>query len=336
MTRCSIGLLVTLALGLLVAPLAADAQPRGDVRRIGLLTFGHPPVGAVPAWEAFRDGLRALGWVEGQNLVFEERFAEGQLARVVDLAHEFVTRQVEVIVAPNARTAARVQQVTRTVPIVVAAGGDLVVAGLVASLAKPGGNVTGVQIFQPDTAAKRVELIREAVPQLARIGLLFVQPGDPRDMRIPDATRREAEPAARAFGIALQALGMPDSPDAFPETFAALAHAQVGAVMVHANPFLFLHRATIAALALEHRLPTIMEERGYVEAGGLMSYGPNVPDLYRRAATYVDKILKGAKPADLPVEQPMTFDLVINLKTADALGLTIPPTLLFQATEILR
>jgi ABC-type uncharacterized transport system substrate-binding protein len=336
MTYRTLGLLITLALGLLVAPRAADAQLLGNVHRIGLLKYGSPSAGADPDGEAFRHGLRALGWVEGQNLVIEERFAEGQIARVSDITNEFVTRQVEVVVVPNARTATRVQQVTRTVPIVVAAAGDLVVAGLVASLAKPGGNVTGLQIFQPDTAAKRVELLQAAVPQLSRIGLLFVLPGDPRDMRLPDATRREAETAARAFGIELQVLGMPESPDAFPETFAALTHAQVSAVMVHANPFMFIHRATIAALALEHRLPTILEERAYVEAGGLMSYGPSVPDLFRRAAAYVDKILKGAKPADLPVEQPTTFELVINLKTAEALELTIPPSLLFQATEVLR
>ena len=154
-----------------------------------------------------------------------------------------------------------------------------------------------MQVFQPDTAAKRVELLHGAVPQLSRIGLLFVLPGDPRDMRLPDATRREAETAARAFGVELQVLGMPESPDAFSEAFAALTRAQVSAVMVHANPFLLLHRATIAALALEHRLPTIMEDRRYAQAGGLMSYGPNVLDIFRRVATYVDKILKGANPA---------------------------------------
>ena len=181
-----------------------------------------------------------------------------------------------------------------------------------------------------------MELLHGAVPQLSRIGLLFVLPGDPRDMRLPDATRREAETAARAFGVELQVLGMPESPDAFSEAFAALTRAQVSAVMVHANPFLLLHRATIAALALEHRLPTIMEDRRYAQAGGLMSYGPNVLDIFRRVATYVDKILKGANPADLPVEQPIAFELVINLKTAAQLGLTIPPTLLFQATEVIR
>jgi putative ABC transport system substrate-binding protein len=336
-------LLITLAFGFLMAPLAAEAPQATTVRRIGLLKFGHPPVGAVHPdpgpeqnWGAFRDGLRDLGWAEGRNLVFEERYAHGQLARVVDLAHEFVTRRVEVIVVPNAQTATRVQQVTRTLPIVVAGGGDLVVAGLVAGLAKPGGNVTGLQVFQPDTAAKRVELLRAAVPQLARLGLHFAVPGDLRDLRIPDATRQAAEAAARAFGIEIQVLGMPDSPDAFPEAFAALTQAQVGAVMVLSSPFLFLHRATIAALALEHRLPTVMEARAYVEAGGLMSYGPNVPDIFRRAATYVDKILKGANPSELPVEQPTTFELVINLKTAAQLGLTIPPSLLFEATGVIR
>jgi putative ABC transport system substrate-binding protein len=331
-----IGLLIILVFGFLMAPLAAEAPQATTVHRIGLLRYGHPPAGADLEGEDFRHGLRALGWVEGQNLVIEERFAEGQIARVSDIAHEFVARQVEVVVVPNARTATRVQQVTRTVPIVVAAGGDLVVAGLVASLPKPGGNVTGLQLFQPELAAKRLELLQEAVPQLSRIGLLFLSLGGPREMSIPAAARREAETTARALGVELHALEMQESPDEFPRTFAALTHAQVSAVMVHANPFMYLHRTTIAALALEHRLPTIMEDRSYVEAGGLMSYGASMPALFQRAATYVDKILKGANPADLPVEQPTTFELVINLKTAQALGLTILPTLLFQATEILR
>jgi putative ABC transport system substrate-binding protein len=318
-----------------VMPLAADAQPQGPMHRIGLLGYTNPRTAAA-GFEVFRRELRTLGWVEGQNLVIEERFAEGQMARVTDFAHEFVARRVEVIVVPNARTAARVQQVTRTLPIVVAGGGDLVTVGLAASLAKPGGNVTGVQIFQPETVAKRVELLHRTVPQLARLGLLFVAPGDPRDRRLQDATRREADTAARAFGIALQVLEMPESPDAFPGIFAALTHAQVGAVVVQANPFFLLHQATIAALALEHRLPTLMEDHRNVQAGGLMSYGPNVPDIWRRVAPYVDKILKGANPGDLPVERPTAFELVINLKTAAQLGLTIPPALLFEATEVIR
>jgi putative tryptophan/tyrosine transport system substrate-binding protein len=243
MTRYLIGLLVILALGCFVMPLAAAAQPQGPTHRIGLLGYTNPRT-AADVFEVFRRELRTLGWVEDQNLIIEERFAEGQMARAVDIAHEFVARQVELVVVPNARTAARVQQVTRTLPIVVAGGGDLVVAGLVASLANPGGNVTGVQVFQPDTAAKRVELLHGAVPQLARIGLLFVSPSDPRDMRLPDATRREAETAARAFGIELQVLEMLESPDAFPGIFAALTHAQVGAVMVHANPFLGQEKAS--------------------------------------------------------------------------------------------
>jgi putative tryptophan/tyrosine transport system substrate-binding protein len=333
MTRRTIGLLVPLILAILVAPVAAEAQPRGDVHRIGLLNYGSPPSRSGRFGGVFRQGLRDLCWVEGQHLVIEERFAEGREARVSDIAHEFVTGQVEVVVVPNTRTAQRIQQVTRTVPIVVWSGGDLVTAGLVASLAKPGGNVTGLQIFQPDLAGKRLEFLRGAVPQVSRIGFFFL---GPRDSPVPAATLREAETAARALGVELHVLELQEAPDEFPRTFAALTHAQVRAVMVHANPFMYIHRAKIAALALEHRLPTIFEERGYVEAGGLMSYGPNLLDLYRRAATYVDKILKGAKPADLPVEQPSKFELVINLKTAQALGLTIPPTLLFQADEVLR
>jgi putative tryptophan/tyrosine transport system substrate-binding protein len=331
MTRPTIGLLITLTLGLLVAPLAADAQPAGKVARIGWLHYGSSPSSRLGG--AFRHGLRDLGWVEGQNLVIEERFAEGRLARVPDLVHELVTRQVEVMVVSNTRTAERVHQVTRTLPIVVCASGDLVTAALVASLAKAGGNVTELQHLQPDLAGKRLEFLQGAVPQASRIGFLFL---GPRDSPVPAATLRAAETAARALGIELHDLELQGRPDEFPQTFAALTHAQARAVMASGSPFMYGQRARFAALALEHRLPTISEERAYVEAGGLMSYGLNQADIFRRAATYVDKILKGAKPGDLPVEQPTTFELVINLKTAKELGVTIPPPLLFQATEVIR
>jgi len=331
MTYRTLGLLVTLALAILVAPLAPEAQPAGKVHRIGWLHYGSGPSRRLGG--AFRHGLRDLGWVEGQNLVIEERFAEWRLERVPDLVHELVTRQVEVMVVSNTRTAERVHQVTRTLPIVVCASGDLVTAGLVASLAKPGENVTGSQLLQPDLAGKRLEFLRGAVPQVSRVGFLFL---GPRDRPLTAATLRETETAARALGIDLHVQELQGSPDEFPQTFAALTQAQVRAVMVHGDPFTYTHRARIAALALEHRLPTMLEGRVYVEAGGLISYGPNDTDMFRRAATYVDKILKGAKPGDLPVEQPTTFELVINLKTAQALGLTMPPSVLFQATEILR
>jgi putative tryptophan/tyrosine transport system substrate-binding protein len=331
MTPRRIGLLITFALVILVAPLAADAPPAGKVHRIGWLHYGSSPSRRFGG--AFRHGLRDLGWVEGQNLVIEERFAEWRLERVPDLVHELVTRQVEVMVVSNTRTAERVHQVTRTLPIVVCASGDLVAAGLVASLAKPGGNVTGLQLLQPDLAGKRLEFLRGAVPQVSRVGFLFL---GPRDSPLPAATLRETETAARALGIDLHVQELQGSPDEFPQTFAALTHAQARAVMVHGNPFTYTHRARIAALALEHRLPTMLEGRVYVEAGGRISYGPNDTDMFRRAATYVDKILNGAKPGDLPVEQPTTFELVINLKTAQALGLTIPPALLFQADEVIR
>jgi ABC-type uncharacterized transport system substrate-binding protein len=332
MTRCTLAFILTL--GLFAAPLGVEAQPAGKVHRIGWLHYGSGPSSAGSRLGgAFRHGLRDLGWVEGQNLVIEERFADGHLARVPDLVHELVTRQVEVMVVSNTRTAERVHQVTRTLPIVVCASGDLVTAGLVASLAKPGGNVTGLQILQPDIAGKRLEFLQGAVPQASRIGFLFL---GPRDSLVPAATLRAAETAARALGVELHVLELQGSPDEFPQTFAALTHAQARAVMVSGNPFMYGQRARIAALALEHRLPTIFEERAYVESGGLLSYGPNQADIFRRAATYVDKILKGAKPGDLPVEQPTTFELVINLKTAQALGLIMPPSLLFQATEVLR
>jgi putative ABC transport system substrate-binding protein len=229
MPRRTIGLLVFLTLSFLVVPLAADAQPWGDVHRIGWLHYGSPPSrpGGGRLGGAFRQGLRDLGWVEGQNLVIEERFAEWRLARVPDLVNELVTRQVEVIVASNTRTAERVQQVTRTLPIVVCAIGDLVAAGLVASLAKPGGNVTGLQMLQPDLAGKRLEFLQEAVPQVSRIGLLFV---GPRDSPLPAATLRETETAARALGVELHVLELQGSPDELPRTFAALTQARIRAV----------------------------------------------------------------------------------------------------------
>jgi putative tryptophan/tyrosine transport system substrate-binding protein len=266
------------------------------VHRIGWLHYGSGSSSRPD--EALRHGLRELGWVEGQNLVIEERSADGRLARVPDLVHELVTRQVEVVVVSSMATVERVQHITRTLPIVVCAGGDLVTAGLV-----------------------------------SRVGFLFL---GPRDSPLSAATLRETETAAQALGVELQVQELPGSPDEFPQTFAALTQAQARAVIVQAHPFMYGHRARIAALALEHRLPAIFQERAYVEAGGLMSYGPNYVDLFRRAAAYVDKILKGAKPGDLPVEQPTTFELVINLKTAKDLGLTIPPSLLFQATEVIR
>jgi putative ABC transport system substrate-binding protein len=247
--------------------------------------------------------------------------------------HELVTHQVEVIVVSYTATAARVQHVTKTLPIVVRASGDLVTAGLVARLAKPGGNVTGLQILQPDLAGKRLEFLQGVVPQVSRVGFLFFGSGD---SPVLAATRREFETAARTLGVELHVQELPGSPDEFPQIFAALTHAQVQAMMVYANAFMYSHRARIAALALEHRLPTMLEDRAYVEAGDLLSYGPNHAAMFRRAATYVDKILNGAKPADLPVEQPTTFELVINLKTAKELGVTIPPPLLFQATEVIR
>ena len=206
-------------------------------------------------------------------------------------------------------------------------------AELVASLANPGGNVTGLQVLQPDLAGKRLEFLQGAVPQMSRVGFLFL---GPRDSPLPAATLREAETAARALGVELHVQELQGSPDEFPQTFAALTQAQVRAVMVNNHPFMSGHRARIAALALEHRFPTIFGGREYVEAGGLMSYGPNAADLHRRAAVFVDKILNGAKPGDLPVEQPTKFEFVINLKTAQTLGLTIPPALLFQADEVIR
>ena len=333
MTRRCIGLLITLALGLLLAPLAADAQPSTNVHRIGLLVVGSP-LAARANVEAFRQGLRALGYVEGQNLAIEYRYDEGKAERLPELAAELVALQVDVIVAAaGTLVALAAQRATQTLPIVFIAVGDPVTSGLVASLARPGGNMTGSSSLSPELGGKCLEYLKQAVPGVSRVAVLL-QPG-----AIPARTYTdilaEANAAARALGVQLHVAEV-RGPEDFSRAFATMIEARAGALVVLSTPMLYIERSRLVALTAQHRLPTVFSFREYVDAGGLLSYGPNIADLFRRAATYVDKILKGAKPADLPVEQPTTFELVINLKTAQALGLTMPPTLLFQADEIIR
>jgi putative ABC transport system substrate-binding protein len=330
MTRPIIGLLLTLAL--VAAPLAAEGQPPATVPRIGMLFPGAAPSPGQPdlLLEAFRQGLRELGYVEGQNVVIEYRWAEGREARFSEFATDLVRRHVAVIVTMGTPAVRAAKAATSTIPIVMAFAGDPVGIGVVASLARPGANITGLSLLDTDLDGKRLELLQEAVPGLTRIAILW----SANDPGMTLAFSR-AEVAIRALGVAMQSLAVRE-PDDFPDAFQAAQAGRAEALIVMAQPFTLRHRAQILELVAKHRLPAVYTLRGFVDAGGLIAYGPNLADLFRRAATYVDKILKGAKPADLPVEQPMKFELVINLKAAQALDLTIPPTLLFQADEVIR
>jgi putative ABC transport system substrate-binding protein len=330
MTCRLIGLLVTLALPLLVAPLTAEAQQPMKVLRIGMLSAGNPPSGPSPTAEAFQQALRELGWVEGKNIVFESRFAEGDLDRLPALAADLARLNVELIVASGASATRAAQHATSTIPIVMTGTGDAVRDGFVVSLAQPGGNITGVSNFVTELTPKRLEVLMEAIPGVARVAVLT----DPVNPYTP-AMVSELEGAARALGVQLHIREVTD-PSTLESVFAALTHERVDALMVLPAGRFNAHSRRIVGLVAHSQLPAIYPARWFVEAGGLMFYGANLAEAVQRAARYVDKILKGAKPADLPVEQPTTFELVINLKTAQALGLTIPPALLFRATEVIR
>ena len=320
----------TLAGGLLAAPRIAEAQPAGKVYRVGYLTAGS--VTANPrVLEAFRQGLRDLGWVEGQNIVIEYRSAEGRFDRLPDLAAELVRLKVGVIVAAPTPAAMAAKNATGTVPIVGVSLTEPVGLGLIASLARPGGNVTGVSYsVGTDIFGKDLELLKEAVPKVRRIAVLS-NPDSPAQ----PLTISNIKSAARSLGLQLLLLEA-RAPGDFDGAFAAMARERVGALFVVTDPMFIPHRTRLTDLAAKNRLPSMFTQRADVEAGGLMSYGPNFADMYRRAATYVDKILRGAKPADLPVEQPTKFELVINLKTAKALGLTIPPALVGRGDEVIQ
>jgi putative ABC transport system substrate-binding protein len=328
----AIGCIVTLLLSLLTVPLAAEAQPVAKIPRIGVLSAGFPPGSADPAaFEAFRQGLRDLGYVEGQTIVVEYRWAEGQGDRLPDLAAELVGLPVDLIVAGTTRAVQAAQHATKTIPIVMAVSADPVASGFVASLARPGGNITGMSLMAPEVSGKRLELLRDIRPGVSRVAVLWnpAQPGSRIDLQ-------GLESAAQSLGLQLYPLEV-RSPDAFESAFAAMHREGADALLVLRDPLLLdRHLSAIATYALQHRLPTMYGWRAFVEAGGLMSYGPRVSDLFRRATYYVDRILKGAQPADLPVEQPTQFELVLNLKTAQALGLTIPPHLLVLADEVIR
>jgi putative ABC transport system substrate-binding protein len=276
--------------------------------------------------------MRALGYVEGQNLVLEVREAEGQYERFPALAAELVRLPVDVLLVANTPAALAAKHATTTIPIVMVTLGDPVGSGLVASLARPGGNITGLTVMHPDLAGKQLEFLKDVLPTVSRVAVLW-NPANP----VSALMVRAAEVAAQALGVQLH-LVEARGPEAFDSAFAAMTRAHAGALLVLGEPVFVQHRRRLAELAATSRLPTMhnVQCRAFVEAGSLLCYGASLLDQWRRAATYVDKILKGAKPADLPVEQPMKFELVINLKTAKALGITMPPSLLFQADEVIQ
>jgi putative ABC transport system substrate-binding protein len=314
-------------LGLLVVPLAANAQPVGKVPQIGFLSL-RPLGPSSPFVEAFRHSLREMGYAEGQNVAFAYRTGDGQVNRLPALADELVRLNVDVIVVGETPAIHAAIQATTTIPIVMLTVGDPVESGFVKSLAQPGGNVTGVGGLVTELNRKLLELLKEAVSEVTRIAV-FVTPGGLARYGT------EMEAAARTLGVQLQFLEV-RGPGEFESAFHAATSEDAGALLILPSPLFALHERRIAAFAVESRLPAIFWRRPFAEAGGLMSYGPSSADNFRRAAVLVGKILKGAKPADLPVERPTKFELVINLKTAKALGLIIPPLLLFQADEVIQ
>jgi putative ABC transport system substrate-binding protein len=320
----------TLAGGLLAAPLAAEAQQAAKVARIGWLAN----TAALPHLrEAFLQGLRDLGYVEGRNVVIEYRNAEGKSDRLPALAAELVALKVDVIVAPPTVAALAAKHATKTIPIVFAGAADPVTDGLVTSLARPGGNVTGLSSLTPELVGKRLEQLTQAVPGVTRVAALW-QPGGAGERTDRD-TLKGADVAARALGVRLQVVDA-RGPEDFDRAFSDMTRARAGALTVLGSAMFNSERRRLVNLAAKHRLPAVYQWREFVDTGGLMSYGANLADLNRRAAVYVDKILKGAKPGDLPVEQPTKFELAINLKTAKALGLTIPQSVLGRADEVIQ
>ena len=308
---------------------AAEAQQPTKNPRIGYLS-GSSPSTSPARREAFWQGLRELGYVEGKNIVIEQRYAEGKFDRLPALAAELVRLKVDIIVTAGPQTTRPAKEATSTIPIVMAQDPDPVGNGFVASLARPGGNITGLATFAPELSGKQLELLKETVPKLSRVAVFgtSINPGNAQNLR-------EVERAAKAFGVKLQYLDVL-SPKDFETAFRAASKGLADAVLMLPGSVLGLQRAQLANLAVKSRLPVIYRQPELTEAGGLMYYGTNTPDLFRRAATFVDKILKGAKPAELPVEQPTKFEFIVNLKAAKQIGLTIPPNVLVRADRVIR
>jgi len=334
----TIGLISTLVLGFLAGPLRTEAQKGGKVYRVGFLRFSCSSLTTYPPYIAFRQGLRELGYVEGQNLVIEHRCADRMRKRRPVLAAELVRLKVDVIVTHGAPGLIRaVQGATRTIPIVlISIRDDPVKRGYVDSLARPGGNITGLTSLDTELHQKRLELLKEAFPRISRVAVLWSRGHQKRRIK-------EVKAAGRALGIQIQSAVIGRRPSTFDSAFSAILHADRAqpresprGLLVTPSSFVNANQALIIEFTAKRRLPTIYARSRFVDAGGLMSYGVDFQRLYRRIATYVDKILKGAKPGDLPIERPTKFDFVINLKTAKALGLTIPPEVLLQATRVIK
>ena len=322
--------ITALLLAVAAAGPPADAQQASKTAKIGILS-ATTPAALAPSVEAFKQGLRELGWVEEKSFVLEVRYGEGKVERLSELARELVALKMDVIVTPADLSIAAIKRETQTIPIVMALSSDPVGAGFVASLARPGGNITGLSNISPELSGKRVELLREAVPGLSRLALLW----NP-EVRGAVLDYKEAASAARSLRVEVQSVEVSRAED-LDRAFSTITSWRAQALMLPGiNPVGFANRAQIVSFAQRNRLPSMFPTKEYVDSGGLMSYGPSLVDLFRRAAGYVDKILKGAKPADLPVQQPTKFELVINLKTAKALGLTIPPSLLLRADQVIE
>jgi putative ABC transport system substrate-binding protein len=326
--------LLTALTGFLAVPLGAKAQQPGKVPHIGWLNTGWRGSSEAQAGlDAFWQGLRDHGYVEGRNILIEYRWAEGHFERLPGLAMELTRLKIDLIVASATPAARAAQQATATIPIVAVAMGDPVGDGLVASLARPGGNLTGTTFLGPQLLPKHLELLKEASPRISRVAILW-NPGAFAESTMGEMLK-EAEAAAATLQIRLHRIEV-RSPEELERAVSAATREPADALVVAPSTMLFNLRRRIVALAVKHRLPSVFNNRQAVELGGLIGYGASLPRLIRRTATYVDKILKGARPADLPVEQPTTFELVINLKTAKALGLTIPPSLLARADQIIE
>jgi putative ABC transport system substrate-binding protein len=326
----TVGLVVTVVLAILLAPFRADAQPLAKVLRIGWLGT-KATAEALYLRDVFQHALHTLGWVEGHNFIMEYRWSEGQDERLPALAAELVQRQVDLILTTRGTPMAlAAKHATTTIPIVFIGSADPVEAGLVDSLARPGGNLTGLASMTIELSGKRLELLKEAMPGLTRVAVLL-RAANPF---VPPA-RREVQGAAQALGVTLQMLDIHE-PTGLDNAFEAMTREKAEALLVLADQMLFDHHTRIVDLAAQHRIPGMFWRREFAEAGGLMAYGLSIVDMFRRAAVLVDKILKGTKPADLPVERVMKFELVMNLKTARALGLTMPPHLLTLADEVIQ
>ncbi len=308
-------------------PLLAIAQGRPIVARVGILHPGSPP---DPWLDGLRGGLRELGYIEGKDLVLEYRWAEGRSERLPDLADALIASKVDIIVIMTGPAVLAAKNRTKTLPIVMAVSGDPVGTGAVSSLARPGGNVTGLSLMSDELAGRRLSLLKETVPSATRVGVLYNPTEPPTKVEM-----RETEAAAAQLGLTLQPLAA-TSTDDLAQRFADAAAGGCDAILTFAHGFAFFHRRRIAELAAQHRLPAMYGWREHAEVGGLMTYGPNVTATLRRAASYVDRILKGAKPSDLPVEQPTAFELVINLKTAKALGIEIPQNVMARADNVIE